>query len=170
MGISETVGRQNTVRNTVQAGRGNDLAKVGRTAFLLGGLIMSVIAIIYFASPHTFLSLITLKSGQQPVEVMTMAAHLLLIAGILQIFDCLQNIGIGALRGLGQAQRGFWITVGGYWIIGLPATWFFGIYQNLGATGIWTGLVIGVGVTACMMVLAFEYFIKARDNTVLQMS
>ncbi|MCZ4279541.1 MATE family efflux transporter [Kiloniella laminariae] len=177
VGISEAVGRGTGTRKAhpVTAGTFSGqrpaeetISKVGRTAFFLGGTIMSIIAMFYFLAPERFITLITLKSGQQPAEVLALASSLLLIAGVLQIFDALQNIAIGTLRGLGQATRGFWITVAGYWFIGLPAAWFLGIDQHQGASGIWVGLLVGVAATACLMIFAFEYFSWARRSGVLQ--
>ncbi|WP_020591736.1 MATE family efflux transporter [Kiloniella laminariae] len=181
VGISEAVGqgtssqraaqKNNQINSGTTSGQrsaGEIIRRVGRTAFFLGGIIMSIIAVLYFLAPERLVALVTLKSGQQPVEVITLASKLLLIAGVLQVFDALQNIAIGTLRGLGQASRGFWITVAGYWFIGLPAAWFLAIDQHQGASGIWIGLLVGVAATACMMIFAFEYFSRTRHSGVLQ--
>lgn len=148
IGISEARGQGKQAR----------VIRVGKTAFVLGGAIMTAIAVIYFVAPSSIIAAITLNSGHQPTSVLSLAVQLLFIAGILQIFDCTQNIGIGVLRALDQARIGLVITLIGYWLIGLPSTWIFGFHLNFGAMGIWIGLAIGIAATACMFVIAFVFF------------
>lgn len=47
------------------------------------------------------------------------AVPLLLIAAILQFFDCAQHIGVVMLRGLDDTRGGFGVTVVGHWLLGL---------------------------------------------------
>jgi MATE family multidrug resistance protein len=44
----------------------------------------------------------------------------------------------------------------GYWLIGLPMAYVLGVPLHLGVYGVWTGLTLGLAVTAVLLVLAFE--------------
>ncbi|RED44852.1 MATE family multidrug resistance protein [Aestuariispira insulae] len=148
VGISEARGGKSTA----------SLAIAGRTGFLVGLVLMMVIGVAYWIRPDVAVHLIMLKSGDQNPAVLTLAIQLMAVAAYLQIFDCLQNIGVGAMRGLGRAGISFWFTIAGYWLIGLPAAYGMGIANAGGAVGIWQGLAIGLAATAVLQMAGFEFF------------
>lgn len=76
--------------------------------------------------------------------VIGIAAQLLVIAGLFQLFDGTQVVGLGILRGVGDVNVPTLITFVAYWIIGLPAAYLLGIVRGLGVTGIWYGLTLGL--------------------------
>jgi MATE family multidrug resistance protein len=80
--------------------------------------------------------------------VIEIAAKLLLVAGVFQLFDGLQVVSSCALRGVNDVRIPAWLAFFAYWIVGLPcgAALGFGLHQ--GALGIWIGLAIGLGVAA----------------------
>lgn len=93
-------------------------------------------------------------------RVINVAAQLLIIAGFFQLFDGTQVVGLGVLRGIGDVNIPTIITFIAYWVIGLPAGYFLGIHQGLGANGVWYGLTIGLLASAGLLFLRFQSFSK----------
>ena len=91
-------------------------------------------------------------------EVTDIAVSLLMVAALFQLFDGLYMAGAGALRGLKDVNAVMWISVLSYWVVGFPIAWILGI--NWGPTGLWYGMVVGIGLTAILLGWRFE--IKSR--------
>jgi len=83
--------------------------------------------------------------------VVEMAARLLLVAGVFQLFDGLQVVSAHALRGVNDVRVPTWIAFIAYWLVALPAGAALGIWQGHGPIGMWTGLAAGLGVAALAM-------------------
>ena len=92
--------------------------------------------------------------------VIAVASNLLVIAGLFQLFDGAQVVGLGILRGLGDVNIPTIITFLAYWIIGLPVAYLLGIQLKLGANGIWFGLTLGLLVSAGLLFARFNKTIK----------
>lgn len=93
-------------------------------------------------------------------QVLVIASQLLIIAGIFQIFDGAQVVGLGSLRGVGDVNIPTLITFISYWLIGLPFSYFLGVYLHFGINGIWYGLTLGLLASSVLLYLRFKYIIK----------
>jgi MATE family multidrug resistance protein len=82
------------------------------------------------------------------LAVVELAAQLLVIAGIFQLFDGLQVASGGALRGIGDVKVPAMLALVSYWVIALPVGLILSRYANMGAAGVWIGLAAGLGVAA----------------------
>jgi MATE family multidrug resistance protein len=91
------------------------------------------------------------------MEVLGLAAELLLVAAFFQISDGLQVVILGALRGLQDVKVPTLITFVAYWIVGFPLSFYLGLYTPLESTGIWIGLLAGLSASALMLYLRFNY-------------
>ena len=90
-------------------------------------------------------------------HVIVFAAQLLIIAGIFQLFDGTQVVGLGILRGMGDVNIPTVITFLAYWVIGLPVGYVLGLPLGLGVQGVWYGLLLGLLVSALLLFLRFQY-------------
>jgi MATE family multidrug resistance protein len=81
-----------------------------------------------------------------------MAAVLLPIAGIFQVFDGVQAVGCGVLRGAADTRIAAIINFIGYWAVGLPAGAWLAFTCGMGPAGLWWGLVIGLVIVAVLLV------------------
>jgi MATE family multidrug resistance protein len=98
--------------------------------------------------------------------VIAIAAQLLIVAAIFQLFDGTQVIGLGVLRGMGDVNIPTFITLLAYWVMGLPLGYFLGIHLNWGVTGVWYGLTFGLMVSAILLYIRFRIISKYhRDKT-----
>lgn len=87
-----------------------------------------------------------LFSSEAPV--LAVATLLLPIAGVFQVFDGIQVVSIGVLRGVGDTRAPVVLNVLAFWVIGLPASLWFGFGLGGGAAGLWWGLVVGLVLVA----------------------
>ncbi len=85
--------------------------------------------------------------------VITIAAQLLIFAGLFQLFDGGQVVGLGILRGMSDVQVPTAITFIAYWVVGLPMAYLLGLTFGWGVSGIWTGLTFGLLVSAVLLYL-----------------
>ena len=91
------------------------------------------------------------------MEVIKIAAKLLIAAAIFQISDSLQVLVLGALRGLQDVVIPTFLTFVAYWIIGFPVSWYFGKAEMYGSFGIWLGLLAGLSSAAIMLYMRFNF-------------
>ena len=98
--------------------------------------------------------------------VIIIASQLLIIAGLFQLFDGAQVVGLGILRGMGDVNIPTLFTFIAYWIIGLPMAYVFGITLSMGATGVWYGLTLGLLVSAALLFLRYRYTVKKLNLTI----
>lgn len=146
-----------TIRISHQFGSGHYKAtKVAAIAAMhLAVLLMSFNAAMFFI----FRNQIPMIFSTDPV-VIRIAAQLLIVAGFFQIFDGLQIVGLSALRGLADVKSAMYIAAVSYIVICLPCAYLFGFTLDLGATGIWIGLAIGLVIAALAYRARFNYFMK----------
>lgn len=122
----------------------------GFTGIALAGLIMTAMAFLIAGLARPIAGIYT-----DDLQVISVAAGLLQFAALFQIPDGLQVSANGALRGLKDTRGPMLITVLAYWLCGFPAGYVLGIFQNLGAVGLWIGLIVGLSVAAVLLVVRF---------------
>ncbi|MDQ4009194.1 MAG: MATE family efflux transporter [Actinomycetota bacterium] len=148
-----------SVSSEFAAGRIDAAARAGRLALIHGTVVMAVVAVVYLAAPG-----VVLRPFLDPIDSTTfsVAAGLLLIAALMQFFDCAQNIGVGLLRGVDDTKSGFRLTVIGYWLVGLPVAGLLGLTAGMGPVGVWLGLLCGLAVTAALLLRRFTSTLAQR--------
>jgi MATE family multidrug resistance protein len=153
LGISSAA----AVRVGQALGRGDPrgAARSGWTAVGLGAAVMSCASLMLVAVPRSIARLFTPQA-----EVIAQAAILLRIAAFIQLFDGLQVVTTGALRGAGDTRTPMLVHFAGYWLIGLPlGTWLcFG--RLWGAPGLWTGLSAGLILIGCALTLRWRHAVQ----------
>jgi MATE family multidrug resistance protein len=93
-------------------------------------------------------------------EVVYVAAQLFIIAGIFQLFDGWQMVGLASLRGLADVTFAMYIAIISYLIIATPLGYLFGFVFHFGSVGVWTGLCIGLMIAAVAYRLRFLHYMK----------
>ncbi len=154
------------VGNQKGLGRFDELGRIARSIFLLTILVEIVFAITFlfgrFWFPSLYLDLGNAGNMADNMEVIAIAGELMLVAAFFQIFDGLQVVVLGALRGLQDVKVPTWITFIAYWLIGFPICYYLGLHTQLKSLGIWIGLLIGLIASAIMLYIRFEYLTKKR--------
>lgn len=70
-----------------------------------------------------------------------MASSLLPIAGLFQVFDGIQCVSAGILRGTGDTRVPMLLHLGGFWGVGIPLGLALSLWAGMGPAGIWWGYV-----------------------------
>ena len=83
--------------------------------------------------------------------VIAIAASLIPIAGVFQVFDGLQVTCGGVLRGFGETRSPMIANLFGYWVLGFPVSLALGFGAKLGPRGLWWGFVVGLGAVGIFL-------------------
>ena len=146
-----------TIRVSNELGK-KDFRTLRTVGFTLLGLALVIMAGwgLLFIVGRNFLPALYIED----VEVLTIAAPLIVIAGFFQLADGTQVVCIGALRGLQDVKTPSIFIFIAYWVIGLPLGYWLGFKMGYGANGIWMGLLIGLTLTAIAMFVRFHRLSK----------
>ncbi len=138
------------VGRSIGAGDTAGTRRAGITAIAAGGAWMGLFGLLFLLVPGHLAALLTDQAG-----VIQAAIPLLMIAAVFQIFDGLQAVGSGALRGAGDTRYPFVVNVLGYYAIALPVGLWLASGRGLQAVGLWWGLCIGLILIAFALVGRF---------------
>jgi multidrug resistance protein, MATE family len=149
LGISSAA----AVRVGQALGRGDPrgAGRAGWTAIAMGAAFMSLAAVVLVLAPRLIVRIFT-----PDPTVMTIGVKLLLVAAAFQLFDGLQTVATGALRGTGETRIPMFSTFVAYWVIGLPLGYYLGFCRGLGAFGLWSGLALALLLIGTSLVLAWS--------------
>jgi MATE family multidrug resistance protein len=134
------------VGNAIGAGNSDGARRAASSGLLLGAGFMALTAVLFIGLPGGLARAYTSVD-----EVRFLAATLIPIAGFFQVFDGLQVVSAGVLRGAGDTRAPLVINLVGFWLIGLPASLLLGFTFGLGPQGLWWGLVVGLGAVGFIL-------------------
>jgi MATE family multidrug resistance protein len=130
-------------------------SRAGWMALFLGVSFMSGSAVVLFVFPR-FIARIY---SSQP-EVIQTGATLLMVAAVFQLFDALQVVVTGALRGAGNTHTPMWAHFFGYWLIGMPLGALLCFKFGWGAVGFWIGLCLALILIGCILLVVWIRLMK----------
>jgi MATE family multidrug resistance protein len=136
------------VGRAVGAGDSLSARRAGVAALVVGAAFMTLSGCVLWLVP----SLLARAYSPDPA-VIVLASALVPIAGVFQVFDGLQVVSIGVLRGAGDTRTPLIVNVIGYWLFALPLSLWFGFHLGWGPRGLWWGLVVGLAVVAIILVV-----------------
>jgi MATE family multidrug resistance protein len=138
-------------------GRGDTPAarRAAKAALIAGAGFMIMSAIVFLMFPELLARLYT-----DDATVLAIAFTLLPIAGLFQVFDGLQVVGAGVLRGTGDTHAPMIIGLLGFWLIGMPVSVYLGLHTSLRAAGLWWGFVFGLAAVATFLLLRIRHRFK----------
>lgn len=154
------------VRVSNQRGLDNypQLIRSANASFVLVLLVMGFFALCFIGLhqhlPRLFVDSKDAVNALHVEEVVQLASRLLLIAAFFQLFDGLQAVVLGALRGLQDVTVPMYLVFFSYWAIGFPVSYGLGLYTELGAMGVWVGLAVGLAIASLFLYLRFNYISK----------
>lgn len=131
----------------------------GNAGLFLGAAFMTVSAIVFFIGKDFLPSLY----NEHP-EVLRISAQLMLFAAFFQIFDGLQAVGLGILRGLQDVVTPMMIAFVCYWIIALPLGYYTTFILDWGVSGMWMGFVVSLGIAAISFWLRFRRLTRSDQE------
>jgi MATE family multidrug resistance protein len=142
------VGSATAVRvgQAIGARDGDGARRAASAGLMIGASFMSVTAAAFLFAPRLLASAYTSVE-----EVLALAVVFIPIAGFFQVFDGLQVVSAGALRGAGDTRAPMLVNVLGFWLIGLPTSLVLAFPLDLGPEGLWWGVVAGLGSVAVFL-------------------
>ena len=139
-------------------GRGDAHAagRAGWTAMALGTGFMTCMGLVFLIVPQYIVRIYT----PDPV-VIHAAGSLLFVAAFFQLFDGMQTVATGALRGAGDTRTAMICHIFFYWVVGLPLGSYLCFRLGWGAPGLWTGLCLAL----ILIGTALLYFWRRKERS-----
>lgn len=140
---------------TVRAGRAYGLGDrdgawvVTRAAAVLSLGFAAVTILAFLTIPQTLAQAFVGERDPRAPEVVALAIRLLAFAALFQLFDGLQVLAMGLLRGVQDTRVPMVAAAVSYWVVGAPLAW--ALSGSYGADGIWLGLTVGLGLAAGLL-------------------
>jgi MATE family multidrug resistance protein len=149
------LGQAATVRVAHELGAGRSFAarRAGFVALALGIAFMAAAAVVLWTFPKTLIAIYVDVADPANRAIVEIARHLLAIAALFQVFDGMQTIAAGALRGYEDTLVPMVLATFGYWGAGFAGGWLFAFPLGYGAVGLWWGLALGLAVVAILLTL-----------------
>lgn len=146
-----------SIRVSDAFGRGNvsAIAAIGKST-AIGGLLYGAFSGLLLIALGKYLPYIFTNDA----AVVTTSTMLLFYAAVFQISDATQAIGVGLCRGIKDVVRPTIYVAIAYWVIGIPVGYILAFTYNMGAAGIWIGLVVGLSVSSILVNHRFFKTIK----------
>lgn len=123
----------------------------GWAAIALGAAAMAIGGLLFVFVPEPIVRIFTNDGTTIAVGV-----SLLAIAAIFQLFDGVQVVSTGALRGVGDTRTPMLTNLFAHWLLGLPIGYFLAFHAGLGVTGIWVGLCLGLIAVALVLLTVWS--------------
>lgn len=140
-----------SVGHAVGAGDAARARRAGWMALALGTGFMLIAAIFLLAFPRPLIELYT-----SDPRVLAVGPALLGIVAAFEIFDAIQIVSTGSLRGLGETHAPMWANLIGYWALGLPLGFFLCFGLRWGIYGLWIGLTLALIVIALALLVRWK--------------
>jgi multidrug resistance protein, MATE family len=125
--------------------------RAGWSAIILGAGFMTCSGLVFVSIPTWIARLFS-----PDPDVIRTGARLLLVAAAFQLFDGLQTVATGALRGSGDTRTPMLANFVAYWLIGLPVGYFLCFKLEWGAVGVWIGLCGGLVLIGSALLLTWH--------------
>ncbi len=123
------------------------------TAMSLAFAVAAVV--VFLAIPETLVALFLDRANPGAAGIIAFGAQLLMVAALFQMFDAMQVMALGLLRGVQDTRVPMWLASVSYWVIGIPASYLLAFPLGLGGVGLWFGLVVGLAAAATLLMVRF---------------
>jgi MATE family multidrug resistance protein len=133
----------------------SELRRIAKSLFLLTFIIEVVFAFCFLIFRNQLPQIYI-----DDVNVIELAANILLIAAFFQLSDGFQVVMLGVLRGMQDVWVPSLICFVAYGLAGLPISYFLSQYLTYGLNGIWIGLLVSLTLSSLLMFVRYTYLIK----------
>jgi len=138
------------VRVGYAVGEGRSPRRAGLVGLSCGATFMATCGVVFATVPGGLVRLFTADA-----TVVVLGSSLVVIAAFFQLFDGLQVVAAGVLRGAGDVRFPFVAAVLAYWGVGFPIAIVLGFPLGVGVRGIWWGLASGLITVSALLVVRF---------------
>ncbi|WP_422357428.1 MATE family efflux transporter [Qipengyuania flava] len=127
------------------------MKRAGWTAIVVGTGFMAFTALLMIAIPKPLIAIYVDPWDPKNAVLVGFALQYIVIAAAFQLFDGMQAVAAGALRGLQDTRIPMWIAAFAYWVPGIGTALALGFYTPLEGVGVWIGLATGLTVAAALL-------------------
>src|SRR5262249_31740248 len=99
-------------------------------------------------------------------EVIQTGVGLLFVAALFQLFDGLQGVTTGVLRGLADTRTAMLWNLAGHWCLGLPLGYTLCFVAGRGVIGLWWGLSAGLIICGLALLIVWIRCPIMQERTV----
>ncbi len=135
--------------------------------YAIAGLVVGVGFMCLSAAMFLLLPGPLARLYSSDVDVVALAAGLIPIAGLFQVFDGTQVVSAGILRGIGDTRFPMIAAALGFWLVGLPLTLLLGFSARLGAEGLWWGSLVALMLVAALLLYRVRLRLRRRMERVV---
>jgi len=127
------------------------IARAGWCAIALGAGFMALTASLMLFAPRAIIRLYLDPDAARNAALVGFATQYMVVAAAFQLFDGVQAVAAGALRGLQDTRVPMLMALFGYWVPGLGTAVWLGFFTPLEGTGVWIGLAVGLIAVAALL-------------------
>lgn len=156
------VGQAVTIRVGYHYGAG-DRDAIGRAGWVglsMGAGFMCFTAAAMILAPQMLLRIYVDPTLAMNAAMVGFAVQYMLVAAAFQLFDGIQAVAAGALRGLQDTRVPMLIAIFSYWVPGYGVAIWLGFYTDMQGTGVWIGLATGLVFAAAL--LTWRWLLRER--------
>jgi MATE family multidrug resistance protein len=155
LGVSQATAVR--VGNAIGSGNSGGARRAASAGLILGAGFMTLTALLFIGIP------VWLARAYTSVEeVLLLASTLIPIAGFFQVFDGLQVVAAGVLRGAGDTRVPLVVNILGFWLVGLPTSLVLGFRLGFGPQGLWWGIVAGLIAVATFLLARVAFKLRGE--------
>ena len=136
------------------------MKRAGWAAIAIGTGFMGLTALAMIIAPRYLLAIYVDPWDPANAVLIGYALTYIVIAAAFQLFDGMQAVAAGALRGLQDTRVPMWIAAFAYWVPGIGTSVVLGFFTPLEGVGVWIGLATGLTVAAALLIWRWT----ARDR------
>ena len=137
--------------------------RAGWLALGLGILFMCTSAAAFVLFPRAIMQAFT-----QDAAVISVGVSLFYVAAVFQIFDGMQVIESGILRGTGDTRTPMVVNLLGHWLLGLPIGYYLGFGRQWDVLGLWVGLCVGLIAVALALLMVWIARVRRLRQSIVQ--
>jgi MATE family multidrug resistance protein len=143
------------VGHAVGAGDRPRASAAGWTAIMLGTGFMLASGLAFVVMPEDLIRLFS-----DDPDVLRVGTSLLLLAAVFQLFDGIQGVITGTLRGIGDTRTPMLVNLLAHWLVGLPISYTLCFVLGWGVYGLWVGLSLGLIIVGVILLYVWTQKIR----------
>ena len=147
------VGQAATIRVGYHYGAGDraGIARAGQVALATGIGFMALSATAMALAAPLIVAVYVDTANPANARMIAFALQFMMVAAAFQLFDGMQVVAAGILRGLQDTRVPMAIALFAYWVPGAAASIGLGLFTPLAGLGVWLGLLVSLVVAAALL-------------------
>ena len=134
-------------------------------SFVLAALTTFAASLVLWIFPEALVGIFLDVSDPENEAVLRLSVGFSVSAGMFLLLDGVLIVVANAIRGLRDTKSPLWISMAGYWAVGLGSGVWLCFPLGYGAAGLWWGLVAGVFFSNILMYWRFAHRLRSAEQS-----